>query len=45
MASFDRKATDRARSEKRQSSTATKGKAKLKPVAKEKYKGRFSDDY
>ncbi len=44
MASFNRKATDKARSEKRQSQ-ASKGKAKLKPVAKEKYKGRFSDEY
>ena len=44
MASFDRKATDRARNEKKQFS-AKKGKSKLKPVAKEKYKGRFSDEY
>lgn len=44
MASFERKATDRARNEKR-NSQARKGKAKLKPVGKEKYKGRYSDEY
>ena len=42
MASFDRKATDKQRSEKKQTS---KVKSKLKPVAKEKYKGRFQSEY
>ncbi len=42
MASFDRKATDRKRSEKKQ--FASKGEAKLKPVAKVKYKNRLEFD-
>ena len=39
---FSRKATDRQRSEKKQ--LQSKGKKKLTPVAKEKYKNRFDND-